>query len=308
VTPTSFDRLNGRKDPYGNPLSAARMFLEEQSGDAGTLVGVVDPTGIVDRCNTASLIEPGGTPVFPGCTDDDDPEIPTGGLDVANELELVDGDCKTPHLRNVALTPPYFHSGNYSDLRSVIEFYCRGGSRRDKSLIKGSNTGDTSGSGLLGKGLQIPPVGPDFGRNVDFFVRDLKCTDGTRDYTGDGNVDFQDDQIGAMVAFMKTLTDYRVQCDKAPFDHPELPVSIGHTAEDKDGDGRADDIMAVIPETGAGGYDADENQQYCLPNSGDLFDANLRNRLVVTEASPGNSGNNGNGKAKGNGKANGKKK
>jgi len=70
-----------------------------------------------------------------------------------------------------------------------------------------------------------------------------------------------------------------VQCDQAPFDHPELMVFNGHTDTDNDLDGAADDIMATVPATGANGYAADGMGDLCLPNSGDLFDPNLRNRL-----------------------------
>ena len=37
------------------------------------------------------------------------------------------GEFKTPGLRNVDLTGPYFHSGKYATLRSVVDFYDRGG-------------------------------------------------------------------------------------------------------------------------------------------------------------------------------------
>jgi cytochrome c peroxidase len=37
------------------------------------------------------------------------------------------GAFKTPHLRNVALTPPYMHDGSEKTLRDVVEFYDRGG-------------------------------------------------------------------------------------------------------------------------------------------------------------------------------------
>ena len=36
------------------------------------------------------------------------------------------------------------------------------------------------------------------------------------------------EQIGAMVAFLKSLSDDRVRFERAPFDHPELCVPIGH--------------------------------------------------------------------------------
>ncbi|MGZ8144874.1 MAG: hypothetical protein ACXWTG_11995, partial [Methylosarcina sp.] len=72
--------------------------------------------------------------------------------------------------------------------------------------------------------------------------------------------------------------DERVRCDAAPFDHPELPVSNGHTASDSDKNKKADDIMATIPAAGSGGYS--NASGLCLPNTGDLFDPDLRNRLI----------------------------
>ncbi len=219
--------------------------------------------------------EPGGTPLFLGCQYVNNP--PNGApLDKAAERELVDGSFKTPSLRNVGLTPPYFHSGNYADLRSVVEFYARGGSRRSKSLEANGVTGDTSGTGPLGKGPHAHP-GPDFGTNVDFFIRDIKSTDGSVDSTGDGVIDWRDDQIGAMVAFMLTLTDPRVQCDAGPFDHPSLTIRNGHLAMDRNKDKKADDIAFVLPAVGAAGYD--KSSGLCLPNGGDLFAPGMQGRL-----------------------------
>jgi cytochrome c peroxidase len=267
----SFDLGSGGKDPYGNPLSIARMFIAERRG-----LPVVDPTGITDPCNTPTLIE-GGFPNlaqapevnqgrYPGCDGNlaDRTDSVSSSFDWSLERELVDGSVKTPSIRNVALTPPYFHYGGYSDLRSVVEFYARGGNHRNKSFAVAGATGDTSGTGPLGKGL--PVAGSGFGTNVDFFIRDVNSTD---------------EQIDAIVAFMKTVTDPRVQCDAAPFDHPELPVPNGHRPADRNRDGRADDVMAIVPAVGAGGYQADGRSNFCLPNSGDLFDPNLRNRLTT---------------------------
>ena len=287
--PTSFDKGNGRLDPYGDPLSAARMFLIEQSGGIA-----VDPTGI-DRCDTPGLHEPGGTPALPGCNPIPFPGPPiTPGWAVvpgtpltpaqaADLRELVDGGFKTPTLRNIALTAPYFNYGGYSSLERVIEFYARGGSKRDKSLVvpPGTYNGDTSGTGPTGKDdIPVVPAAPDFhfGTNVDFFIRDLDSTPG---------------QIAALTAFLKSLTDDRVRCDAAPFDHPSLVVTHGHLNADEDGDGKADDIECTIPAVGAAGYmDQDEIDpspgaewtSLCLPNEGDLFAEGMRNRLTGDDA------------------------
>ena len=53
--------------------------------------------------------------------------------DATRELNLLEprlehqGEFKTPTLRNVALTPPYFHTGEFPTLTSVIEFNDAGG-------------------------------------------------------------------------------------------------------------------------------------------------------------------------------------
>ena len=254
LRPASDDLGNGGTDPYGNPLSIARMFLHEQAGET-----VVDPTGIGNRCTTPTLLEPGGTPRFPGCPGPNDPPLPPNTLPpplaYSGEKELVDGTFKTPSIRNVGLTPPYFHYGGYADLRSVVEVYVRGGNKRNMLLTVPDATGDSTGTGPLGKG-PAPAAGPNFGTNVDFFIRDVKSTDA---------------QIDALVAFMLTLTDPRVQCDQAPFDHPELTVLNGHATTDLNGDGKADDVTFTLPAVGANGYAGGANARFCIANAGDLF-------------------------------------
>ena len=59
-------------------------------------------------------------------TPKDRPNVPSGPLQ-PNERVAVDGAQKTPGLRNVELTAPYFHNGGMSTLEQVVEFYNRGG-------------------------------------------------------------------------------------------------------------------------------------------------------------------------------------
>jgi hypothetical protein len=226
--------------------------------DPVLVLNVTAPRGVLPANRCAGVLEPGGTPAFPGCPNTEIPPL----LDDTQQRELVDGSFKTPSLRNIGLTAPYFHSGNYSDLRSVAEFYARGGSRRSRSLEDAGFTGDTSGTGPLGKDA-FASQGAHFGTNVDFFIRDIKSTDG---------------QIDALVAFMLTLTDPRVQCDRAPFDHPELTIFSGHSETDRrPRDGKADDRLVVLPAVGATGYA--ENSGYCIPNAGDLFAPGMQGRV-----------------------------
>jgi cytochrome c peroxidase len=60
----------------------------------------------------------------------------------------VDGAFKTPGLRNVELTAPYFHSGGYLTLRSVIEFYDRAGDFLPKDGREGPIAGLNEGMHL----------------------------------------------------------------------------------------------------------------------------------------------------------------
>jgi cytochrome c peroxidase len=177
------------------------------------------------------------------------------------ERTVVDGGFKVPILRNVALTPPYLHNGGFASLRQVLEFYRRTGDRRDASLSDLSFTGDDSGTGLLGEGL-IPVPGDDKGTNAAGALQPLNLTDA---------------QLDDLVEFLKSLTDPRVQCDQAPFDHPELFIPIGHQPTDDDRDGRADDIVFILPAIGADGYAPDSD--LCIPNEGDLFAPGMQARV-----------------------------
>lgn len=86
VRPTFEDLGVGDNDPFGNPLSQARLAVQ-------------------GKFNDPSLSPP------------------------LNSSDIVgaDGGFKTPGLRNVELTAPYFHNGGQLTLRQTIDFYSRGG-------------------------------------------------------------------------------------------------------------------------------------------------------------------------------------
>ena len=116
---------------------------------------------------------------------------------------------KTPSLRNVEFTGPYFHTGSKSTLEQIVDFYTFGGDY---------------GSFVLRR------WGPDPNERL------------------------------AMPALMKAFTDDRVRFERAPFDHPELCVSIGHVEDGKDrvvaqpsAPRLADERWAAIPPVGAKG-------------------------------------------------------
>jgi cytochrome c peroxidase len=98
VRPTADDLGVGGTDPFGRPLSETRMV---KMGLEHLLGNNFDPT----RNPTAASI---------------------------NRI-AVDGAFKTPGLRNVELTGPYFHQGGKSTLMQVVDFYNRGGDFHKKN-------------------------------------------------------------------------------------------------------------------------------------------------------------------------------
>jgi len=102
------------------------------------------------------------------------------------------GAFKTPGLRNVKLTAPYFHNGGKATLADVVAFYTRGGDFANPE------------------------------RAGDLQPRSFDASD-----------------QAALVDFLtNALTDCRVEMQRAPFDHPALPIP---------------DRSAGLPATGANG-------------------------------------------------------
>ncbi len=56
-----------------------------------------------------------------------DPDPGRAGGIVRENAAIYRGSFKTPTVRNVALTAPYFHNGAYDRLEDVVDFYARGG-------------------------------------------------------------------------------------------------------------------------------------------------------------------------------------
>ena len=235
VRPAFEDRGVGSVDAYNNPLSFTRQFvLAPGTTNVGLDLFTVFP------CRFIVIFNPSSCSSVPPATQ------------TQNQRIAVDGSFKAPSLRNVALTPPYFHNGGQRSLTDVLAFYNRGGDRR--SLPNG---GDTTGTGPLGRPVPTStPITPNMGgSNADLDFQPLGLSTLQQAY---------------IVEFLKALTDPRVACHQAPFDHPGLTVSNGHLAQDSNHDGNADDIPYVVREVGAGGYDHC-SVLYDRLNSGDLF-------------------------------------
>ena len=106
VRPTFEDLGVGGKDPFGNPLSFTK-YTQEQVAQ-----------GKIDAPTLKAIPEE---------------DIPKGPLD-PNERAAVDGAFKTPGLRNVELTAPYFHNGGQLTLEQVVDFYNRGGDFHEQNI------------------------------------------------------------------------------------------------------------------------------------------------------------------------------
>ncbi len=202
VTPTNRDLGVGADDPFGNPLSFARLLKKSLAG------AIIPDSFVVNPC----MLEA-------------NPCVPIAG---PQARDAVDGAFKTPGLRNVELTGPYMHDGSMSTLEQVVEFYNRGGNRR------GPIASDTTG-------FDHSPEWGNNPTNLDVDIQPLGLTA---------------QEQASLVAFMKSLTDERVRCEKAPFDHPSLNNTNGHFYLDVDHDGKKDDIITLVSSVGAGGRPA----------------------------------------------------
>ena len=236
VRPTSEDVGVGGTDGYGFDLSLARALKWTQLGKKELAPDNFDPT----PC--AWLIQ------FSPCTN-----IPKWTNPLTSPRDTVDGAFKAPSLRNIGLTPPYFHNGGESNLRDVLHFYSRGGNRRGPpesdttQQTKPNSFGQISYTNLAPDiGLQDTPV-PE--QHNALILTEL--------------------EIDYLVEFLLALTDERVACQSGVFDHPELPLPMGQTVADSAKPQLATDIIKVLPAVGRKGLRAAGKP--CLPNSGDLF-------------------------------------
>jgi cytochrome c peroxidase len=200
VAPTRNDVGIGGADPWGNPLSFSRSFK-------GLLGGKSAPDSY------SHSLDPCLWMVVDGCLIVRDPAM----------RDAVDGSFKTPTLRNIELTGPYFHNGAYATLEQVVDFYNRGGN------VRRTSSGDTSA----------------YGDNQSNFAAEVMP------------IGMSDAEKAALVAFLKTLTDDRVRYEKAPFDHPALKVPHGHkgdnaTVQSTDGVKAIDEFLS-LPAVGASG-------------------------------------------------------
>jgi cytochrome c peroxidase len=238
VRPTVDDIGVGATDPYGFDLSFARQFKWQTLNQAKKAPDSFQP----NPCQWILQFWP--------CT-----AVPTPTNPAKSERDAVDGSFKTPILRNVGLTPPYFHNGGQVSLKDVVRFYSRGGDRR------GPLNKDTSGSPAANPFGQINDTNldPDIGESIT-------ATDQQHNALG-----LTETEMDYLVEFLLSLTDNRVACHSGVFDHPELPLPVGQQDVAIPGSQVAKDIIKVLPAVGSQGFNSIGKP--CFPNSGHLFDS-----------------------------------
>ncbi len=228
VRPAFEDLGVGATDPFGNPLSFTRQLLGTKIDQFSVYPCQFEIPFSKTDCNV----------------------LPSAGNALQQRVDI-DAAFKTPGLRNIALTAPYMHNGGQKSLEEVVDFYNRGGDRRSVNATSPTTDNDTTGTGALG---QSTPVGPRMGgSNVHLDVKPLGLDAGQR---------------ADLVNFMKALTDPRVACHAAPFDHPALTVANGQSSQADKKSGNATDIPMTIPAVGAGGYSSCNADAL---NTGELF-------------------------------------
>jgi cytochrome c peroxidase len=178
VTPTLQDIAVGGKDPFGNPLSFSALA----------------------RQGAARFQQLNGS------------ALNLGDI-TASERIAVNGSFKTPGLRNVELTAPFFHNGDSATLRQVVEFYNRGGNFFDQNLA-----------------------------DIDADIQPLGLTESEIDDLVDFMKALTDDRVRFDMA----------PFDHPQLLVPNGHVG-NTTVVTNDGAGRAVDVMVEIPETGSGG-------------------------------------------------------
>lgn len=234
VRPTKEDTGVGGKDPYGFDLSFSRQYKWRQLGNTARAPDKFDP----HACSWELQYFP--CSIEPTWTDKS-----------ATERDAVDGAFKTPILRNVGLNPPYFHNGGQATLKDVVRFYNRGGDRR------GPLQADTTGLATANEFGQVNKT------NLDPDIGDAS------NVSRNNALGLTEREMDDIVAFMLSLTDERVACHSGVFDHPELPLSMGHSEAAQAGSQLAQDIVKTLPATGSTGLKG--IGKACFPNSGDLF-------------------------------------
>ena len=246
VRPTHEDLGRGGNDPFGNDLSFSRQYMDQLRGRQ-----VPDPFEI-DPCTFDIRF----TPESAGDLDGDglDDPFPTGTTLLAVPCKD-DTSTLEPGPPQLSATPEE-QDDLLLHLRHAVD-----GAFKVSTLRNVELTGPYFHNGGQATLEQVVEF---YNRGGDFAHTNQRDLDPDIRYLG-----LSDSQQAYLVAFLKALTDHRVECEMAPFDHPQLFIPNGHPDDeveviDTDGDGIGDDSLLVFPAVGAGGLP--EKGLACLKN------------------------------------------
>ena len=269
VRPTEEDIGLGGTDPYDFPLSFTRNAKKQANKDPS--LTPVDSSLAPDPFKTNTLLFSNALGVVSWNATTTPGGIIYGQSPVvSDERDAVDGAFKTPSLRNAELTGPYFHNGGQASLTQVVEFYNRGGDRKDLYQLNPDCGGAKMTVDQYGNSVVL-------GDAVSGLIDDSGFIRGTSGYASNISPDIagtkallntgcdpgqqpqetlmlSSNDVSDLVAFIKSLTDERVRWEKAPFDHPSLTIPNGHKGDEKwvTGQPAIDDLL-VLPAVGAKG-------------------------------------------------------
>lgn len=278
VRPSAEDIGAGANDPYGYPLSFTRNAKMKANDPMNYLIDYPNISSLSpDPLQTNSWLYAANI----GCISWNPATTPYGFLCdnepvVSDERDAVDGAFKSPTLRNVELTGPYFHNGGHATLEQVVQFYNRGGDRKDlfpqdpacggalltydtygNSVVAADpKTGLIDSSGFLLSAGAASNLAPDMAG-----AKELLNTVCNPSQPPDQTLRLSNTDMDDLVAFMKALTDDRVRWEKAPFDHPSLSLPNGHVGNETEVKfskltNKAQEQTIVVPAVGAAGRGA----------------------------------------------------
>jgi cytochrome c peroxidase len=233
VAPNEQDHGVGGVDPFGRPLSFTAQYLESLQGRAD---GVADDGMRVRSCDMIApfAVASFGQPAFAAAELMSDP----AGAE----------DCSAPRWAAVP-TPDVAVSELAKDSQGRL---ASGTASAFKvpSLRNVELTGPYMHNGGMATLEQV----------LEFYNRGGNFAEQGRDAQFLFGVGASPETLADIVAFLGSLTDERVRFERAPFDHPALPLPEGHEGDERgvsiDGaTGRAITTVDQIPAVGASGRD-----------------------------------------------------
>lgn len=197
---SKFDRAL-RGEAQLDPLEARgfALFKDPRKGNClACHAGDADSRNPLDWLFTDFTYDNLGLPRNPAIPDNADPEFFDLGLCQQEELaarapEQVEGWCgafKVPSLRNVEITAPYGHNGVFPELRDVVRFYVTRDTHPELWY-------PTDGAGVVQVFNDLPAS----------YHANVNTTEVPYDRKPGEEPRLNEDEIDAIVAFLKTLTD-----------------------------------------------------------------------------------------------------